>query len=156
MQSALTYTIEFTAIGSVLFFGTLFVSGLIRRYRPTRTAQPVAPQSVAPQSDSQLNSQFVPNPDGFPAATVDEATLVEAHQAYVAQYWAIRPTDNVVPFMRPQPTPAMIDWAVLSPYDLRKACQQHGIKWRSAHGKNKHLTKAEMIAALSGLPEQVA
>jgi hypothetical protein len=145
MQSALTYAIEFTAIGSVLFFGSLFVSGLISRYRPTPTAQPA----------SQASPQFIPNPDGFPAATVDEATLVEAHQAYVAQYWAARPTDNVVPFVRSQ-TATAVDWSILSPYDLRKACQTRGIRWRNAHGKNKHLSKAEMIAALSGLPEQVA
>lgn len=32
---------------------------------------------------------------------------------------------------------------------LRKLCTQQGVKWRNAHGKNKHLKKAEMIAALS-------
>jgi hypothetical protein len=31
---------------------------------------------------------------------------------------------------------------------LRQQCQKAGIKWRNAHGKNKHLKKAEMIAAL--------
>jgi hypothetical protein len=34
---------------------------------------------------------------------------------------------------------------------LRKQCQQAGIKWRNAHGKNKHLKKAEMIEALQQL-----
>lgn len=64
--------------------------------------------------------------------------------------------DAIVPFVRPQPSPVTVDWAILSPYDLRKACQARGIKWRSAHGKNKHLSKAEMVAALSAAPEQVA
>jgi len=31
---------------------------------------------------------------------------------------------------------------------LRQQCQQAGIKWRDAHGKNRHLKKAEMLAAL--------
>lgn len=31
---------------------------------------------------------------------------------------------------------------------LRQQCQQAGIKWRDAHGKHKHLKKAEMLAAL--------
>ncbi|NJO39789.1 MAG: hypothetical protein HC769_22015 [Cyanobacteria bacterium CRU_2_1] len=31
---------------------------------------------------------------------------------------------------------------------LRQQCQEAGIKWRHAHGKNKHLKKAEMIEAL--------
>ncbi|MDX2212309.1 MAG: hypothetical protein SFY66_03375 [Oculatellaceae cyanobacterium bins.114] len=35
--------------------------------------------------------------------------------------------------------------------ELRKQCQQAGIKWRNAHGKNKHLKKAEMIEALQQL-----
>jgi hypothetical protein len=34
---------------------------------------------------------------------------------------------------------------------LRQQCQQAGIKWRNAHGKNKHLKKEEMIAALAAL-----
>lgn len=40
----------------------------------------------------------------------------------------------------------------LSPTELlRQQCQQAGVKWRDAHGKNKHLKKAEMIAALEQL-----
>jgi hypothetical protein len=34
---------------------------------------------------------------------------------------------------------------------LRQQCQKAGIKWRNAHGKNKHLKKAEMIVALQQL-----
>jgi len=34
---------------------------------------------------------------------------------------------------------------------LRQDCQKAGIKWRNAHGKNKHLKKAEMIEALQQL-----
>jgi hypothetical protein len=36
---------------------------------------------------------------------------------------------------------------------LRQQCQEAGIKWRNAHGKNKHLKKAEMIAALKQLEQ---
>jgi hypothetical protein len=40
----------------------------------------------------------------------------------------------------------------LSPVEqLRQQCQQAGIKWRDAHGKNKHLKKVELIAALQQL-----
>jgi hypothetical protein len=42
----------------------------------------------------------------------------------------------------------------LSPVEkLRQQCQQAGIKWRDAHGKNKHLKKAEMIEALQRLEQ---
>ena len=32
--------------------------------------------------------------------------------------------------------------------ELRRQCQNAGIKWRNAHGKGRHLSKGEMIAAL--------
>ncbi len=38
--------------------------------------------------------------------------------------------------------------------ELRQQCQRAGIKWRNAHGKNKHLKKDEMLQALAQL-EQV-
>ena len=42
----------------------------------------------------------------------------------------------------------------LSPVEqLRQECQQAGIKWRDAHGKNKHLKKAEMLVALQQLKQ---
>ncbi len=31
---------------------------------------------------------------------------------------------------------------------LRKECTAIGMKWRNAHGRSKHLSKAEMVAAL--------
>ena len=33
--------------------------------------------------------------------------------------------------------------------ELRRQCQAAGVKWRNAHGKGRHLTKGEMIAALA-------
>jgi hypothetical protein len=33
---------------------------------------------------------------------------------------------------------------------LRKECSLAGIQWRSVYGKSKHLSKAEMLAALAG------
>ncbi|MGG6242705.1 hypothetical protein ACQ4N7_29200 [Nodosilinea sp. AN01ver1] len=32
--------------------------------------------------------------------------------------------------------------------ELRQLCTDSGVKWRNAKGKNRHLSKAEMIAAL--------
>jgi hypothetical protein len=31
---------------------------------------------------------------------------------------------------------------------LRKLCTEYGIKWRNAHGKNRHATKTEMVSQL--------
>lgn len=36
-----------------------------------------------------------------------------------------------------------------SSHELRKICSQKHIKWRDARGKNKHLTKPSMIAAIA-------
>ena len=41
--------------------------------------------------------------------------------------------------------------ATLTSAELRKQCQSAGIKWRNAHGASKHLSKAEMLAALQGM-----
>ncbi len=32
--------------------------------------------------------------------------------------------------------------------ELRDLCTQRSIKWRNLHGKNKHMSKAEMLIAL--------
>ncbi len=37
------------------------------------------------------------------------------------------------------------DLATLPNTELRKRCQSAGIKWRNAHGTNKHLSKNQMI-----------
>ena len=39
--------------------------------------------------------------------------------------------------------------ATLTVAQLRPLCQSAGIRWRNAHGVSKHLSKAEMIAALT-------
>jgi len=33
--------------------------------------------------------------------------------------------------------------------ELRKLCQAAGVKWRNAHGTNKHLSRSEMVSALT-------
>jgi hypothetical protein len=34
---------------------------------------------------------------------------------------------------------------------LRKLCTEYGIKWRNAHGKNRHASKTEMVSQLEPL-----
>lgn len=94
--------------------------------------------------------QFAPNPEQR-ESTAEEQALVDAHSAYVAQYWANVPTDNVVPFVRKSSTIVeLVDWAKLDPFQLRKECQKAGIKWRGVKG-GKHLSKAEMVEALGAI-----
>jgi len=39
--------------------------------------------------------------------------------------------------------------ATVTSAELRRQCQAAGVRWRNAHGPSRHLTKAEMISALS-------
>jgi len=41
-----------------------------------------------------------------------------------------------------------IGGATVTSAELRRQCQAAGIRWRNAHGKGRHLTKTEMLAAL--------
>jgi hypothetical protein len=36
----------------------------------------------------------------------------------------------------------------LTAVQLRRRCAEQGIRWRNAHGRHHHLSKAEMVAAL--------
>ena len=38
--------------------------------------------------------------------------------------------------------------STMSVQQLRDMCNQHNVKWRNANGKNKHLTKQQMINSL--------
>jgi len=46
-------------------------------------------------------------------------------------------------------TPAATDYATLTSQELRRQCQDRGIRWRNAHGAGLHLKKPEMVAALT-------
>lgn len=65
------------------------------------------------------------------------------------------PLHTQPPYLRALPPVATVEpaaaivWSELTPQLLRQHCQQRGIKWRNAHGKNKHLSKREMVEALS-------
>lgn len=44
---------------------------------------------------------------------------------------------------------AAIDYRAMTSQELRKECSRRAIAWRNAHGKGKHLRKAEMVKALA-------
>jgi len=41
------------------------------------------------------------------------------------------------------------DYSALTSAQLRKVCSQRGITWRNAKAQGRHLSKADMIAALA-------
>lgn len=78
---------------------------------------------------------------------VDATEMVEAdpfapdeNPAYATVPAAMAPVATlVVPVAKAQPVTSA---------ELRRQCQNAGIKWRNAHGKGRHLSKGEMITAL--------
>jgi len=49
-----------------------------------------------------------------------------------------------------QTTEGQPDYSTLTTPELRRECAAVGIRWKNARGKNRHMTKAQMIAALEG------
>ena len=49
-----------------------------------------------------------------------------------------------------QTTEGQPDYGTLTTPELRRECAAVGIRWKNARGKNRHMTKAQMIAALEG------
>lgn len=145
MQDILTFAIEAVTVGFAGFMVADFALRLaVRKAKPAAVTE--APEQSAVETEKQAET-FEVNPDGFAVASDAEAALVDAHSAYVAQFWAVRFTDNVVPFERKKPaTPNLQD---LTPQELRKLCQERAIKCYHVFGRNKHLKKPEMIALLS-------
>jgi hypothetical protein len=60
---------------------------------------------------------------------------------------AVTPSRKAAPKKSQQPLE--INLNSLDPTTLRKLCSQHGINWRDARGKGKHLTKAAMVFRLN-------
>jgi hypothetical protein len=139
-------------------------------------SQPNTPVDSVESEAKFIPNAFIPNPDGFQDATPEEVALVEAHSAFITQYWAQQveameeisdPWDlpsvpvqitPVVPLFCNPPhllllpaakEPETLNWTTMTSLELRQVCEKSGIKWRNSHGKGKHLRKAEMIALFS-------
>jgi hypothetical protein len=129
MQDFLTYAIDAIALSSAIYFSAMFVLGL--QYRQPKPIQPI--------SDLELEAEVVQLDELkiellFPIADTSTDAAIARLEAAV---------------LTCEPNPL---WQTLTPYELRQNCQKNGIKWRNAKGKNKHLSKREMIAALEAIP----
>lgn len=88
---------------------------------PPETAEPIEEAQVETVATETVGAKVMPAPET--EAQVTDETRVSA-----------------IPDYRSLTTPA-----------LRKACTPKGIRWRDAHGKGRHLKKAEMLEALTSL-----
>lgn len=86
--------------------------------------------------------------DAYAASCEAQPEITEAIEA--AEEPAME--HRIVPFQRPamaQATAMVVElFASMSAVELRRECAKLGVKWRNAHGDNKHLSKDEMLSAL--------
>lgn len=112
--------------------------------------------------DSPLESPDIPAPAGKEIDTPKTQAILADAPTSLSLRVTLRPASPIAPVEEPaeevapatvEPTPetaiAPQDLKALDPFALRKLCQQYGIKWRNALGKNKHLPKPAMVAQLS-------
>lgn len=122
LQSLLTVSIELTAIAAVVYFPLMFALNLGQRKSVDLSQFALSDAEVAELQAATTPEEKEPDaPAPHPFSSVVESIV---------------------------PTAVAIDWAALDPYQLRQACQRRGIRWRNAHGVNRHLKKSEMVAAL--------
>ncbi|MBD2019198.1 hypothetical protein H6F43_03240 [Leptolyngbya sp. FACHB-36] len=150
MQDLLTHAA--TAVEIAIAF--TFVAGLLTM--PRRKVSP-----------GQLELDFTEPTGSFlpvAAAPMEPAAEIEAPIAPMEpDPWETPATVSPLPTIAPlysQPPhllllpalPAAKTEAVKhTPKTLRDLCQRHGIKWRNAHGKNRHLSVQEMRSRLAGV-----
>lgn len=80
--------------------------------------------------------------------------LIQEAQAMIAT--PVKVEAKVMPIPEPgaeatdaTPAPAIPDYQTMTSPALRRVCSDKDIRWRNAHGKGKHLKKAEMLEALT-------
>jgi hypothetical protein len=121
MQDFLTLTIEAIATVSVAYLAIGFIL-TVRAHAPAAVELP-----TQDEVDDVMERLTI-------AAALLEMEPAAVEVAAVAIVAAIAPA-----------------WAALNPEQLRKECSARAIKWRNAHGKNRHMKKAEMVAALGAI-----
>jgi hypothetical protein len=118
MQDFLTLAIEAIAIASTLYL----VAGFAAVATVHKPVAPVVPATAELPTQEEVD------------AVIEALTLAAAPLALPV---TLQPLKTTAP-----------DWAAIAPTQLRKECTARAIKWRNAHGKNRHMKKFEMVAAL--------
>jgi len=110
--------------------------------------------TIAPTPGAQRNWCMLPlprrklkslQPQTFEMPVVEDPWGAVHHAIPLVVIWVLPPT-NQKPLLLPhsQATRSCRN----AQHRTRKLCSERGIKWRNAH-QNKHLTKPEMLAALT-------
>ena len=133
MQDLLTTAATLTEAAIALFI----ILGAVTMPRCRPSPGQLEIEFTAPTPESQAEPAAVPDPWDLPAPELIAAATPE-------------PLFPSVPYLLLLPAaPVQVEptWAEMNPQQLRQQCQQQGIKWRNAHGKNKHLSRRSMLAS---------
>ena len=90
--------------------------------------------------------------EGHVQASITEADHVPDAGNMVEPNHFVEPNKMVQPATMATPVAVRVvpvGGATVTSAELRRQCQAAGVRWRNAHGPSRHLTKAEMISALS-------
>jgi hypothetical protein len=139
MQDLLVASIEFITVAFAFIVTLDFVTGLMSLWRTCSTR--VEPEVIAAPTPALL-------PSGLEVPNQPNRRFLEGEERL--HYT----TDNLIDHSTgqkasPLPLNGIGDLATMPNTELRKLCQNAGIKWRNAHGTHKHLTKLQMISALT-------
>lgn len=150
-MQVLDFAYDLVLVGSIAYIATSFVRYVVQRSQASSMARKCAAAvQVEQESIAVVLDQWVEpievEDEEMDAIVPPAPELVEAAQPEIAI------EDVVVPFVRKAKSlEVAIDWSKLTPQQLRQECQKRGIRWRNYHGKNKHLNKAGMVAALNAI-----
>jgi hypothetical protein len=125
----------------IFLYAAAILTVLWLRAEPTPIAAPV-PVDDLPTMQELLTEAEVLTARPVPAAAAEMAApvaIARVEDAWIAEL-------EVEP---PSPTATADYLETWSAQELRRECSSQGIAWRNAHGKGKHLTKAQMIKALA-------
>ena len=100
-------------------------------------------------SPGQLEIEFTATPESQaePAAVPDPWELPALESIAPAPPEPLFPSVPYLLLLPAAPVQVEPTWAEMHPQLLHQQCQQQGIKWRNAHGKNKHLSRRSMLAS---------
>jgi len=139
------YTIAlFTAKAIVYICIALYVAGelLFAELEAAPAAVPTEEIYLGEDLAEDNNSDFVPD-------WVMESIALAVDEAKADRPLSVAKSIPVAVKSIALPIKAAATLDGVKAIELRKLCQAAGIKWRNAHGTNKHLSRSEMVSALA-------
>jgi len=117
------------ALATIALFSTVYLIAGFASIVSSHTATPIHPTPELPTQDDV-------------DAVIEALTIAAAPIAFIPETPAASPSTSQSPETNAP------DWSAIAHAQLRKECSTRAIKWRNFHGKNHHMKKREMVAAL--------